>query len=57
MVSVSPLFNASDDTLIARLVTVGGVSVGAVGAVGDGSPPRVAVTKAVISMVERRTRT
>ena len=57
MVSVSPLFNVSDDTLIARLVTVGVVSVGAVGAVGDGAPPQVAVTKAIISIVEKRIRT
>ena len=35
-VSVSPMFNVSDDTLIARLVTVGVDGVVEVGAVGDG---------------------
>ncbi len=43
-VSVSPMFNVSDDTLIARLVTVVNDGAVAVGVVGDELPPQARVT-------------
>ena len=53
-VSVSPMFNVSDDTLIARLVTVGDDGVVAVGVVGDELSPQATVTAVAMTPARNR---
>ena len=53
-VSVSPMFNVSDDTLIARLVTVGVDRVVAVGVVGDELSLQATVTAVAMTPVTKQ---
>ena len=53
-VSVSPMFNVSDDTLIARLVTVGDDGIVAVGVVGDELSPQATVTAVAMTPARNR---
>ena len=53
-VSVSPMFNVSDDTLIARLVIVGDDGVVAVGVVGGELSPQATVTAVAMTPARNR---
>ena len=53
-VSVSPMFNVSDDTLIARLVTVRVDRIVAVGVVGDELSLQATVTAVAMTPVTKQ---